>query len=158
MVKINPPNPPTPTPPPSPDPERLRARIAGRAFARDVLSTGKDVVAARNPEFAIAYWECIRDEAMMAVARLVPQPPAKEQKKAKQPTEFTADVTEALEMAERIEELAAELPEAGSEFGESVKEKAGDIADNIHAHGRVTEAQQQALENMLYGVQKWFGE
>jgi len=69
-----------------------------------------------------------------------------------------ADVKEALDMAAEIEELAGELPEAGSEFGESVSEKASEIAANIRTHNRCTESQFEALDNMLAGVQRWFGD
>ena len=66
------------------------------------------------------------------------------------------DVEEALALAEEIEDLAGQLPEEGSDFGDSVSEKAADIAANIEAHGRVTDAQYTALENMLDGLQRWF--
>ena len=68
------------------------------------------------------------------------------------------DVADALSLAEQIESLASELPEAGSEFGESVTEKAADIAANIRHNNRVTVGQMNALSNILEGVERWFGE
>jgi hypothetical protein len=85
---------------------------------------------------------------------LSPIPPCphclKEKKDAK------AGVDEALALAEEIENLAAEIPAEGEDFGLSVTEKAADIAKNIEKHGRVTDGQMTALENMLCGLQKWF--
>lgn len=66
------------------------------------------------------------------------------------------DVKEALALAEEIESLAGDLPEEGQDFGRSVTEKAADIAANIEAHNRVTDAQFSALQNMLDGLQRWF--
>lgn len=70
--------------------------------------------------------------------------------------EPSPEVTEAIAIAEEIEELAAELPEEGEDFGVSVSEKAADIAANIEAHGRVTDRQLDALQNMLSGLERWF--
>lgn len=72
------------------------------------------------------------------------------------PKKMQRDVVEALELAESIEELAGQLPEEGEEFGMSVTEKAEEIALNIDAYNRVTDAQLSALENMLDGLQRWF--
>lgn len=72
------------------------------------------------------------------------------------PKKMQRDVVEALELAESIEELAGQLPEEGEEFGMSVTEKAAEIALNIDAYNRVTDAQLSALENMLDGLQRWF--
>ena len=82
------------------------------------------------------------------------------QKKPTMPKTFdlddSGDVKEALSLAEEIESLASELPEEGEDFGISVIEKAADIARNIEAHGRVTDNQFAALENMLDGLRRWF--
>lgn len=72
--------------------------------------------------------------------------------------ELDRSVTEALEIAEEIESLAADLPEEGEEFGQSVSEKAADIAANIEKHNRVTDGQLDALENMLDGLRRWFND
>lgn len=69
-----------------------------------------------------------------------------------------SEVKEALSIAEEIESLAADLPEAGADFGISVTEKAADIAANIEKHNRVTDGQLAALENMLDGLQRWFSD
>lgn len=93
-------------------------------------------------------------------------PPAKSKPKSKPAptTGFDLDdvgdadenVKHALALAEEIEELAGEMPEEGEEFAASASEKAADIAANIEAHGRVTDAQFTALENMLDGLKRWF--
>ena len=70
--------------------------------------------------------------------------------------DLSPDVKEALALVEEIESLVEELPDAGEEFGESVLEKASDIAATIEANDRVTDGQMTALENMLDGVQRWF--
>ena len=67
-----------------------------------------------------------------------------------------ADAVAAIEQARSIVDAAAELPDAGLEFGESVSEKCREIAENIETHGRVTSGQQEALDNMQEGVAKWF--
>jgi hypothetical protein len=48
--------------------DRIKARIAGRKFAREVLSLGEDNQP--SPEFTIAYWRKIHDEAQLALNRL----------------------------------------------------------------------------------------
>lgn len=78
--------------------------------------------------------------------------------KPEQPQKADAMVEEALSMAEEIEDLAGQLPAEGEDFGMSVMEKASDIAKNIEAHGRVTDAQYNALSNMLSGLEKWFND
>lgn len=65
-------------------------------------------------------------------------------------------VERALEIAEEIQDLAEELPERAEEFAASITEQAGEIAADIEEHGRVTERQAGALQNMLDGVQRWF--
>jgi hypothetical protein len=66
------------------------------------------------------------------------------------------EVVEALDLVDSIENLAGDLPEEGRDFGESVTEKANDIAENIRRHRRVTDKQLGALENMLGGLERWF--
>jgi hypothetical protein len=66
------------------------------------------------------------------------------------------DVAAAVEMALEIQRLAEDLPDEGEDFGLSVGEKAADIAANIEQHGRVTDGQWAALENMLSGLSRWF--
>lgn len=78
--------------------------------------------------------------------------------KSKQADQEDEEVENALAIAEEIEELAGQLPPEGEDFGESVAAKASDIADNIRRHGRVTDAQLSALENMLAGLNRWFSE
>lgn len=69
------------------------------------------------------------------------------------------EVSEALTLVQKIEDTIDGLPDRvqdrGADFFESVREKAGSIAETIEERGEVTEAQQAALENMLEGVRKW---
>lgn len=68
------------------------------------------------------------------------------------------DYDEALRIAEEIEDLAEspDLPSAGVDFAESVSEKAASIAETIEDTGEVTDAQWNALNNMLAGLRRWF--
>lgn len=75
----------------------------------------------------------------------------------KQPTP-SKEVKLAIEQCERIIDMTDELPEAGWDFGESVAEKCRDIWKNIEKHNRVTEGQQDALDNMEDGVSRWFSD
>jgi len=70
--------------------------------------------------------------------------------------ESESDADEAIEQAERIIEMTNELPVAGSAFGDSVAGKCEEIAANIRKFRRVTESQQNALDNMESGVSRWF--
>lgn len=65
------------------------------------------------------------------------------------------DVTTAMELAEEINELICELPEAGEDFGMSVAERASEIARTVEERMEATSSQIEALENMLEGVKKW---
>ena len=93
------------------------------------------------------------------IGPLSPVPPCPKCTKAGQDREkaaLDASVKEALSIAEEIESMAADLPEEGEDFGESVAEKAADIAANIKSHNRVTDNQLNALENMRDGLSRWF--
>lgn len=69
-----------------------------------------------------------------------------------------SNVKYAIEVAEEIEDLAANAPDEANDFAISISEKAADIAANIEKHGRATAAQVVALENMLDGIQRWFSD
>ena len=62
---------------------------------------------------------------------------------------------EVLEQCDNILASCDEIPEEGEEFTLSVSEKVESIRDWCKAHGGVTEAQQQALDNMEAGVDRW---
>jgi len=66
------------------------------------------------------------------------------------------DIETARELIEKIETLADDLPEEAEDFGPSVIETAGDIANYIDEHDQVTKKQLTALENMLDGLRRWF--
>lgn len=72
----------------------------------------------------------------------------------------TADVRHALAVAEEIADLVDELPDCieAAEFGQSVAKKAAAIAANIERHGRVTDNQMVALENIRDGLERWFAD
>lgn len=61
----------------------------------------------------------------------------------------------AIEQCDRIIEKCGEVPDDGEDFADSVIEKAASIRDWIHKHGRVTDRQQTALDNMESGVDRW---
>ena len=65
------------------------------------------------------------------------------------------DVAAAIEQCERIVAMCEDLPEAGEDFGLSVSEKTSDIWKTIEATRRVTRGQQEALDNMEEGVNRW---
>jgi hypothetical protein len=62
---------------------------------------------------------------------------------------------EAIEQCNEICELCEEVPERGEDFAISVYEKVKDIRDTIEKTNHVTDAQQQALDNMQAGVKAW---
>lgn len=67
--------------------------------------------------------------------------------------------TEAINLAEQIIELAdsPDLPSAAIDFAESVADKARDILENVEYENRATSGQIEALQNMLNGLERWFG-
>ena len=73
----------------------------------------------------------------------------------------STDAEHALEVNERIQELAEQINEsdnasqAALDYADSVSEKAADIAETIENKGRASEKQVQALENMLRGLERW---
>lgn len=64
-------------------------------------------------------------------------------------------IEQAEDLIEEINTLLEVLPERAENFHRSISEKVDDIATYIEDHNRVTKKQINALENMLYGVQKW---
>lgn len=65
------------------------------------------------------------------------------------------DVAAALEQCERIIEACEDLPERAEDFGMGVMEQTEGIQATIEETKRVTEKQQEALENMEAGVNRW---
>jgi hypothetical protein len=63
---------------------------------------------------------------------------------------------EAIGLCEEILDRIDELPEAGWDFGNDIREKVESVKANIETHNRVTDGQQQALENWLDGIERWF--
>ena len=62
------------------------------------------------------------------------------------------------EAIERIDQILADIPnipDAGADFAESVEEKLSSIRETISKKGRVTDRQEDAIENMGAGVMKW---
>lgn len=62
---------------------------------------------------------------------------------------------EAAEQCDRILDLCEELPSRAEDFGLSIIDKVESIRDWIAANKHVTDAQQQALDNMEAGVRRW---
>lgn len=89
------------------------------------------------------------------------QIPASHDQPARQPDDAqSTDVRHALAVAEEIADLVDELPDCieAAEFGQSVAKKAAAIAANIERHGRVTDNQMVALENIRDGLERWFAD
>lgn len=93
---------------------------------------------------------------------------AREQREQRQKSErgksqpqSSSDAEHALEVNERIQELAEQInesdnaPQAALDYADSVSEKAADIVETIENKGRASEKQVQALENMLRGLERW---
>ena len=68
---------------------------------------------------------------------------------------MSTDWEEALEIVDEIHEVADDVPERGEDFAISVTEKARSIGATIAEREHVTDAQMEALENMLAGLQRW---
>jgi hypothetical protein len=66
-----------------------------------------------------------------------------------------SEAIEAIEQCERIMEKIHDVPEAGEDFAASVSEKVDSIWQWIEEHGRVTPKQQEALDNMESGLDRW---
>ena len=62
---------------------------------------------------------------------------------------------DALNLVEKIEEEAECVPERGEDFAASVLDKAKAIGATIDEREHVTEAQMDALKNMLSGLERW---
>tara|TARA_Y100000310_G_scaffold117187_1_gene115936 strand:- start:534 stop:1004 length:471 start_codon:yes stop_codon:yes gene_type:complete len=62
---------------------------------------------------------------------------------------------DAYNQCDSILSLIDDIPEAGWDFGDSVKEKVDGIQSTIVLNNWVTDAQQEALDNMQAGVERW---
>jgi|SRR5208283_2918990 len=142
----------------------IEQNIADRRAAESLHRTIGELVLAEiprlpSPESRLMFWRLLKESAEKNLpAVTLPTPPAKTERERRDELKATvpSDVAEALEMADEIENLASDLPAEGEDFGMSVLEKSGDIARNIAAHNRVTDAQREALSNMLDGLRRWF--
>lgn len=65
------------------------------------------------------------------------------------------DVTESVEQCLRILELLDELPEAADEFAGSVRESVNSMMRWLQENRRVTDRQQQALDNWEAACGRW---
>lgn len=94
-------------------------------------------------------------------AKSAAKPTAKPVKPAKPSTPQTIDIPaadgweEAIEQCEAILLSVDDLPERAEDFGISIAEKVNDIKAWIEKNEHVTEAQQEALDNMESGVARW---
>ena len=64
------------------------------------------------------------------------------------PNELTALIDEGLSMARKV-------PTAGATFASSVSRKLEAIQQTVRKTGRVTPKQEEAVTNMIGGLQKW---
>ncbi len=86
-----------------------------------------------------------------------PKPPetAKVESPPPKPKRINRDVQEALDQCERIDEMCDEMPDAGFDFADSVRERVSSIAKTIEKRDRVTNGQFAALCNMEAGIGNW---
>ncbi len=68
-----------------------------------------------------------------------------------------SDATVCLDLIKQIKSTAGQVPEnpAAEEFADSIVEKALSFQETIERMGRASPKQVAALENMLYGLEKW---
>ena len=99
------------------------------------------LVAATNDLIAV-----VRELKCLAVA-------AREKADAKDEKRESAN--SASEQCDRILDLCEQLPSRAEDFGVSIIEKIESIREWITTHDHVTDAQQEALDNMEAGVEKW---
>lgn len=87
--------------------------------------------------------------------------PAKAKGKAESNTLDASDIDqdqnirEAHEQCNRIIEMAEEVPDPGIDFAIGVAESTEGIRDTIQKTQRVTRNQQEALDNMEFGLTRW---
>jgi hypothetical protein len=62
---------------------------------------------------------------------------------------------DALKQCDTIIELLDDVPAEGEDFADSVREKTESIRDWIERNKEVTSKQQQALDNMQAGAERW---
>ena len=65
---------------------------------------------------------------------------------------------EAMQLIDEIQSMSEDVPPAGQDFAESVREKSAAIGETIEKYGRVTDAQLTALRNMRNGLARWVHE
>lgn len=68
------------------------------------------------------------------------------------------DPQETLELIADGLTLCDDMPDAGADFAESVRDKLESIAKWIDEHNTVTQAQARSVENMVAGLRRWFHE
>lgn len=61
----------------------------------------------------------------------------------------------AVKQCDRIIDKCDEIPFEGADFAESIRGKVESIRKWIEQHGRVTPKQQDALDNMESGADRW---
>lgn len=66
-----------------------------------------------------------------------------------------ASLEKAMSLVEEIRDLAEVVCEDGQEFAQSVLERTESIADWVEENKTATDAQIEALENMLDGMEAW---
>lgn len=137
------------------DKAEIQANVHDRECARALLHAIAELL---NPELEklptdrarTIFWELMREAALKRA------PLAKtESLQNDECEELDSDVKEAIEIANYIIDLSPDVPSAGTDFAESVREKAEDIRATILERECVTDGQIDALENMKDGLDRW---
>ena len=142
------------------DTEKILQRKAGREAAQEVLSL-VEMRDYASRDWRISYWEELAKVAYNELIALGCTKITEPEPEPEHEIPFVADddqpleVRRALAVIDEIEELAADVPDAGQDYAESVLKTAGDIGETIQQHRSVTPAQERALRNMRDGLARW---
>jgi hypothetical protein len=66
-----------------------------------------------------------------------------------------ASPSDAISICEEIFDLIMDVPDAGIEFAEGVKDRTKGIQSWIEEHKHCTDKQLEALQNMKAGLERW---
>jgi len=90
--------------------------------------------------------------------KMTEPPPEKRRNESPMPSddvEFDADVEDAIGRLEDVVSMCDDIPEAGEEFAESVREGAVGMMADIASKKRVTEKQDKTIDNWSAGLSRW---
>lgn len=132
----------------------IAARKAGEEIIALIESIAEELDEERHQRIMLStLWEWLKNHPLAKHDRnrLSSPPMPKSMKSVVQGD----PVATALTQCEEIINMTGDVPCVGQDFAESVAEKTKAIADNIEQRDRVTEGQQDALDNMQTGVTAW---